>query len=154
MGLIDTFDPALAEDRARVRRLTSVTGPWDISLRIVQGGKTRTIMMHMRWNEGTDPNDADSYRTRAVNLPVSDGKIEKIEMLLTPDAAINGMPDNPRVLDSRDCRGVRAEGTPEHFECDLGRGPITWAFAGTTPPAVQTSALRISLRKSLFHQLE
>jgi hypothetical protein len=119
-GLIETYDPNVAEDRAKVRRLTSVTGPWDVSLRILQGGKTKTIMMHMPWNEGTDPHDGDSYRTRAVNLPVRDGEVEKVELLLTPDAAIDGMPDNPRVLYSLDGKGVPAEGTPEYFQCDLG----------------------------------
>jgi len=119
-GLIETFDPNVAEDRAKVRRLTSVTGPWDISLRVVQGGVTKTIMMHMQWNEGMDPQDGDAYRTRAVNLPVRDGKIEKVELLLTLDAAINGMPDNPRVLYSLGCKGMPAEGTPKSFHCDLG----------------------------------
>jgi len=133
-GIIETFDPSVPEDREKVRRLTSVTGPWDISLRIVQGGKTKTIMMHMQWNEGTDPNDGDSYRTRAVNLPVRDGEIEKVELLLTPDAAINGMPDKPRVLYTIEGKDTAPQGTPEHFECDLGNGPITWAFAGKTPP--------------------
>ena len=49
-----------------------------------------------------------------------DGEIEHVELLLTPDAAINGMPENPRVLYSRDCKGTSAEGTPEYFSCDLG----------------------------------
>lgn len=119
-GLIDTFDPTVAEDRARVRRLASAAGPWDISLRIVQGGKSKTIMMHMQWNEGMDPRDGDAYRTRAVNLPVRDGEIERVELLLTPDAAINGMPDNPRVLYARDCMDTPTQGTLEYFRCDLG----------------------------------
>jgi hypothetical protein len=133
-GLIDTFDPNVAEARAQVRRLTSVSGPWDITLRIVQGGVTKHVMMHMNWTEGMDPCDDDAYQTRALNLPVRDGQIEKVELLLTPDAAIDGMPDNPRVLYARDCRGIPAEGIPEHFDCDLGEGALRWAFAGRTAP--------------------
>lgn len=119
-GLIETFDPNVPEDCAKVRRLTSVTGPWDITLRIVQGGVTKNIMMHMQWNEGMDPKDGDAYYTRAVNFPTCDGKIEKIELLLTPDAAINGMPEDPQVLYTRDCKDIPSEGTPEYFHCDLG----------------------------------
>ncbi len=118
-GLIATFDPNVAEDRARVRRLTSVSGPWDITLRIVQGGVTKNIMMHMRWTVGMDPCDGDAYQTRAVNLPARDGEIERVELLLTPDAAINGIPDNPRVLYTLDDKGMRAAGSPEHFHCHL-----------------------------------
>jgi hypothetical protein len=55
-------------------------------------------------------------------------------MLLTPDAAIDGLPDNPKVLCTLDCKGVPTEGTMEHFECDLSEPSITWAFAGKTPP--------------------
>jgi hypothetical protein len=91
-------------------------------------------MMHMNWTEGMDPCDDDAYQTRAVNLPVRDGQIEKVELLLTPDAAIDGMPDNPRVLYARDFRGIPAEGIPEHFDCDLGEGALRWAFAGRTAP--------------------
>jgi hypothetical protein len=133
-GLIETYDPNVAEDLARVRRLTSVSGPWDITLRIVQGGVTKHVMMHMNWTDGMDPCDGDAYQTRAVNLPVRDGAVEKVELLLTPDAAINGLPDDPRVLYSLDCRGTTPEGTPEYFHCDLGAGPMTWTFAGRTAP--------------------
>lgn len=119
-GLVETFDPTVPEDRAKVRRLTSVSGPWDVTLRIIQGGVTKHVMMHMNWTEGMDPCDGDAYQTRAVNLPVRDGEIEKVELLLTPDAAINGMPDNPKVLYTRDCKGTPPEGTLEYFNCNLG----------------------------------
>ncbi|MDT8390342.1 MAG: M66 family metalloprotease [Lentisphaeria bacterium] len=133
-GLLDTFDPTVEEDRKKARRLCSVGGPWDITLKIVQGGKTKTIMMPMQWTPDMNPCDDDAYQTRAVNLPARDGEIEKVELLLTPDAHINGMPDNPRVLYSLDGKVTPAEGTLEHFDCDLGKGSITWAFAGKTSP--------------------
>lgn len=119
-GLIETYDPNVPKDRAKVRRLTSVTGPWDITLRIVQGGVTKNVMIHMNWTEDMDPCDDDAYQTSAVNLPARDGEIEKVELLLTPDAAINGMPDNPPVLYTLDCTGTPPAGTPEYFHCDLG----------------------------------
>ena len=63
-------------------------------------------MMPMQWDEDFGPLDGRAYQTRAVNLPVRDGEIEKIELLLTPDAAIDGLPENPRVLYTRDCTGT------------------------------------------------
>lgn len=130
-GRIDTFDPSLAEDRARARRLTSVPAIWDVSLRIVQGGKTQTIMLPMRWTEGMDPCDSAAYQTHAVNLPARDGEIEHIELLLTPEAHIDGMPETPKVLHSRDCSGRPAEGTPEYFSVNLA--DVSQSFPTTCP---------------------
>lgn len=144
-GLIETFDPTVTEDCEKARRLRTWSGPWDISLRIVQGGESKTIMMPMHWTEGMDPCDADSFQTRAVNLPARDGEIEHVELLLTPDAAIDGMPDNPKILCTRDCKGIPAEDIPEHFDCDLSEGALQWAVAGRsahTPEAVAVSAKR------------
>ncbi len=95
-GLTDTFDPAVAEDRERARRLP--VGRWDLSLRIVQGGKTKTLMLPVAWRPDEDPLDPASLQTRAINVPARDGKITSVELLLTPEANVNGLPANPKVL--------------------------------------------------------
>lgn len=103
-GLIDTFDPGSGEDRKRCRRLN--TGPWDISLRIEQGGKTKTFMIPLAWCPDDDPLKLDSFLTHAVNVPVRDGKITRAELLLTPEADVNGMPASPNVLYSTDITAI------------------------------------------------
>jgi hypothetical protein len=95
-GLIDTFDPGSEEDRKRARKLPA--GSWDVSLRIVQGGVTRTFMLPIAWQPDGDPLDLDSLQTRAVNVPVRDGEITHAEILLTPEANVNGLPACPTVL--------------------------------------------------------
>lgn len=98
-GLIDTFDPGVEEDRKRARKLPC--GSWDISLRIEQGGVTKTFMLPIAWRPDDDPLDAGSLQTRAVNVPVRDGTVTRAELLLTPEANVNGLPANPQVLYSR-----------------------------------------------------
>jgi len=101
-GLIDTFDPHVEEDRARARKLN--VGSWDISLRIQQGGVTRTFMVPAAWRPDDNPRDVASLQTRAVNVPVRDGEVARAELLLTPEADIHGLPSAPRVLYSRVCK--------------------------------------------------
>jgi len=103
-GIIDTFDPAVKEDRKRARRLP--IGSWDISLRIDQGGQTKTFMLPIAWKPDDDPLDIDSLQTRAVNVPVRDGEVTRAELLLTPEANVSGMPSNPRVLYSTHVVGM------------------------------------------------
>lgn len=100
-GLIDTFDPAKEEDRRRARRLKSYGGGWDVCLRIEQGGQTQTFMMPMEWRPEDDPTDPDCLQTRAVNLPTRDGKVTRAQLLLTPEAEVHGLPDEPQVLYER-----------------------------------------------------
>ena len=95
-GLIDTFDPESEEDRKRARKLPA--GRWDVSLRIVQGGVTKTFMLPIAWKPDDDPQDLDSLQTRAVNVPVRNGEITHAEILLTPEANVNGLPACPEVL--------------------------------------------------------
>jgi hypothetical protein len=99
-GLIDTFDPANEDDRRRARRLP-VPG-WDLSLRITQGGTTKTCMLPMAWRPDDDPLHPSSLQTRAINVPTRDGKVTHAQLLLTPEAHVNGLPDNPTVLYERD----------------------------------------------------
>jgi len=95
-GLIDTFDPTSEEDRKRARKLP--VGNYDITLRIEQGGVTRMFMLPIAWQPDDDPLDLDSLQTRAVNVPVRDGEVTRAELLLTPEADVNGIPADPRVL--------------------------------------------------------
>jgi len=99
-GLIDTFDPSVEEDRKRARKLPF--GSWDISLRIEQGGMTKTFMMPMTWQPDDDPLDIASLQTRALNVPVRDGEVTRIELLLTPEANVVGLPSCPKVLYSKE----------------------------------------------------
>ena len=48
-----------------------------------------------------NPLDGNSFQTRALNVPVRDGDITKVELLLTRDADINGLPEHPEVLYTR-----------------------------------------------------
>ena len=95
-GLIDTFDPAREDDRKRARKLPF--GRWDISLRIEQGGKTKSFMVPLAWQPDDDPLELASFLTHAVNVPVHDGEVTKAELLLTPEANVAGMPADPTVL--------------------------------------------------------
>ena len=101
-GLIDTFDPENPDDRRRARRSHYFTEGCDICLRVTQGGRVRTYMMPLTWRPDDDPKDIESFQTKAINLPVSDGTVSKAELLLTPDADVKGPPENPRLLFSRD----------------------------------------------------
>lgn len=95
-GLIDTFDPGSKQDRERARELP--VGRWDVSLRIEQGGVTKTFMLPIAWRPDDNPLDLDSLQTRAVNVPVRDGQVTHAELLLTPEANVAGLPESPRVL--------------------------------------------------------
>ena len=119
-GLIDIYDPRVEEDRVRARKIRSLIGQWDISLRITQGGKSKITMMPMHWTEDMSLQDSEAYQTRAINLPKRDGEIEKVELLLTPEAHINGLPKNPRVLYTLEGDEVKAKGDLETFSCNLG----------------------------------
>lgn len=97
-GIIDLFDPANESDRSKAASIYCPNGGCDVSLRIVQGGQTRTVMLAIAMDSEADPLKSDSFKTRAVNLIASDGNVTMVELLRTPDAEINGIPSNPEVL--------------------------------------------------------
>ncbi|MEN9577711.1 MAG: hypothetical protein RJA70_720 [Pseudomonadota bacterium] len=99
-GLIDVFDPANSADRAKAAAVFCPAAGCDVSLRIVQGGVTKTLMLAAPWNPADDPLTEGSLFTRAVNLPAKDGAVTRAELLLTPDAQIMGLPSVPVVLNS------------------------------------------------------
>lgn len=97
-GIIDLFDPTNESDRSKAASIYCPNGGCDVSLRIVQNGQTRTVMLPIAMDSEADPLKSDSFKTRAVNLLASDGDVTMVELLGTPDAEINGMPTNPEVL--------------------------------------------------------
>ena len=97
-GIIDLFDPSNESDREKAASIYCPNGGCDVSLRIVQGGETRTVMLAIEMDYDADPLTADSFNTRAVNLKASEGEVTKIELLLTPNAEVDGLPNNPQVL--------------------------------------------------------
>jgi len=97
-GLIKLFDPSVAADRTSAQSIFAPVGGCDVSLRILQGGIEKTYMLAAPWEPGVDPLSGGSLKTEAVNLRASDGPVMRVEMLLTPDAQINGLPANPQVL--------------------------------------------------------
>lgn len=97
-GLIEVFDPNVAADRTKADQVFCPDGGCDVSLKIIQGGTSKTVMLAIAIDKGIGPLDAASFRTRAVNFPASGGDVSKIELLLTPNAEKDGLPANPTVL--------------------------------------------------------
>jgi hypothetical protein len=85
-GLIDLFDPNVAADRARADQVFCPDSGCDFSLRVVQGGVTKTYMLPISQNPSADPTSGNSLQTRAINLPASGGQVTRVELLCTPDA--------------------------------------------------------------------
>lgn len=98
-GLIDVFDPSNETDRAAAEAVFCPDTGCDVSLRIVQGGVEKVVMLPSSWDPAADPLAPDSLRTRAVNLPAADGEVTRVELLLTPEAEHDGLPPNSTVLD-------------------------------------------------------
>ena len=47
-----------------------------------------------------DPTKMSSLKTQAINLKAAEGDVAKVELLSTPDAEVDGLPDRPRILDA------------------------------------------------------
>jgi autotransporter-associated beta strand protein len=97
-GLIRLFDPASASDRTAAASNFAPAGGCDVSVRVIQGGVQKTYMLAASWNPSASPTSGSSLDTAAVNLPATNGAVTKVELLLTPDAQVNGLPLNPQVL--------------------------------------------------------
>jgi hypothetical protein len=121
-GLIAAFDPENAADRRRARRLRNFSDGWDICLRVVQGGVTRIYMMPLAWRPDDDPLDTETFQTRALNVPVRNGMVTRAELLLTPDADVNGLPAYPIILYARDMEFTPS--TMENICLDFGKEGI------------------------------
>jgi hypothetical protein len=97
-NLILTFDPTNASDRATADDVFCPSGGCDFTLRVMQGGQQKTYMLAASGTTGGDPYSNSSLKTAAVNLRASDGAVTQVELLLTPDAEVNGLPGDPEVL--------------------------------------------------------
>jgi autotransporter-associated beta strand protein len=128
-GLIRLFDPTVAADRTAANNIFSPTNGSDLCVRVVQGGVTKTYMLAASWVTSQDPFSSGSLVTEAINLPASSGAVTKIELLLTPDAEVNGLPANPQVL------STWAPLTPEPAEFELA--PTAYSNSAVTMKAVK-----------------
>ena len=138
-GLIRLFDPTVAADRTAANSIFSPATGSDLCVRVVQGGVTKTYMLAASWVTTQDPYSSGSLVTEAINLPAADGAVTKIELLLTPDAEVNGLPANPTVL------YTWAPLTPEPAEFEVApksfsnsaitmkaaKGALAFGFTGT-----------------------
>jgi Peptidase M66 len=98
-GLIRLFDPRVSADRsAAVSTGYAPYGGCDLSLRLIQGGVEKIYMLAAPWEPTLDPLSSNSLKTEAINLPAADGEVTLAELLLTPDAQINGLPLSPQVI--------------------------------------------------------
>lgn len=128
-GLIRLFDPTVAADRTSANSIFSPSTGSDLCVRVVQGGVTKTYMLAASWVTNQDPFSSGSLVTEAINLPASGGAVTKIELLLTPDAEVNGLPANPQVL------STWAPLTPEPAEFELA--PTAYSNSAVTMKAVK-----------------
>ena len=97
-GIIRLFDPTVSADRTAAQTTFAPTGGCDVCLRVTQGGIVKTYMLAASYDPTADPLNAASLVTEGINLPVAGGTVTKVELLLTPDAQVNGLPSNPQVL--------------------------------------------------------
>ncbi|WP_233246120.1 M66 family metalloprotease [Coraliomargarita sinensis] len=97
-GLIKRFDPTVEADRLEAQEIYSPSAGCDASLRVTQGGVVRTYLLRAEWLPFISPSSAAGLKTAAINLPASDGEVTRVELLLTPDADSQGLPDEPQVL--------------------------------------------------------
>jgi hypothetical protein len=97
-GLIRLFDPRVAADRTSAASIYAPAGGCDLSLRLIQGGVEKIYMLAAPWEPSVSPLTSGSLKTEAINLPAANGAVTLVELILTPDAQINGLPANPQVL--------------------------------------------------------
>ena len=99
-GIIDLFDPTIAEDRQTADQIYCPDGGCDVSVIVTQGGTTKTYMLPIALDNTLAASDAKSFSTKAINLKASAGTVTQIQLIATPDAEINGVPTNPQTLHS------------------------------------------------------
>lgn len=97
-GLIDTFDPRSASDRAKALAVYCPSGGCDVTLQVKQNGLEKFYLLPISWEPSQDPLSGSSLTTRAINLPAFDGEVTQVKLLLTEDAERIGMPEFPVVL--------------------------------------------------------
>jgi hypothetical protein len=95
-GLTRRFDPSNAVDRQDAAKIFCPVDGCDVSLRVTQGGVTKTYMLDASWVTIYLVQEA---KHRAINLRAADGPVTRVQLLYTPDAQASGLPDAPTVLD-------------------------------------------------------
>jgi Peptidase M66 len=97
-NLIRTFDPRNEADRAAAQKFFSPKSGCDFTLKIMQGGKENFYLLAASATDDRSPNMLRDLATEAVNLRADEGRVTAVELLATPKADRNGLPENPRVL--------------------------------------------------------
>ena len=99
-GVIKLYDPFVLEDRIDAQNFFCPSGGCDATLKIVQGGVAKYVMLPISLDQSLAQTDVNSFSTRAVNLLASDGEISLIELLDTPNVEDVGLSQAPLVLDT------------------------------------------------------
>ena len=99
-GLIERFDPQDANDRNAAAEKFCPKDGCDVCLRVLQGGVESLYLLPASWDTTIAATEGSALITRAINLPAKDGDVEKIELLLTPEAQSVGLPNSPTILDT------------------------------------------------------
>ncbi len=143
-GLIRLFDPTNAADRAAAAATFSPAGGSDACLRVTQGGSVKTYMLAASYDTSADPLNAASLFTEGINLPAADGAVTRVELLLTPDAQINGLPVNPEVLYTWTAAATPPSPNPATFAvAPTADGPYAISMTSTIGTADSDSNGRI-----------
>lgn len=86
-------------------------GGCDLTLRVVQGGVTSHYALEVDWDTTKPSSNLSSFFETAINVPARSGSvtsvlpITKIELLLTPNVGVLGVPASPIVLKTLDVAG-------------------------------------------------
>lgn len=96
-GVIKVFDPRNANDRIEAKQIYCPEGGCDTAIKVTQGGEINYYMLPINHDPNLTVLDVSTV-TKAINLKASKGEITKVELLYTPDADTNGLPDNPTVF--------------------------------------------------------
>lgn len=96
-GLIKTFDPSKLDDRQMTLRTDGYcVNACDFTLRVLQGGKVSYYILRGSWKPNANPVQKEALQTMALNLPASNGAIEEVTLLLTPEVAHIGLDESGR----------------------------------------------------------
>ncbi len=98
--LIRLLDPRVAQDRQAGQSAFCPALGCDISVRVMQANEVKIYMLPAAWEPGVHVRNRRALLAAAINLPASDGEVSNIDLLLTPDAQVNGLPIQPQVLDN------------------------------------------------------
>ncbi len=98
-GVIRLFDPNNAQDRTDIpNAYNEHIGGFDYTLKIKQGDIVTYAMLPIEHDANFDPLSKKYFTTYAVNVKSSDGEVSKVELLLTPDAEVNGLPAEETII--------------------------------------------------------